>query len=74
MVLVATLPAIIAVNWDPKAGKNQLEASAANIMSRLKKAAVPGLKPKGAADAPRERPNSLRASSEEQVRRAIAAS
>ena len=34
--LAATLPRIIAVNWEPESGKNQLDATVTNVMARLK--------------------------------------
>ena len=33
-VLSATLPRIIAVNWEPESGKNQLDASVSNVIAR----------------------------------------
>jgi len=46
VALTATLPRIIAVNWEPEAGKNQLDATVNNVLSRMKRAAaaVPALK------------------------------
>ena len=35
--LSSTLPQIIAVNWEPEAGKNQLEAAITTLAARLKK-------------------------------------
>ena len=35
--LSSTLPQIIAVNWEPEAGKNQLEAAIVGLVARLKK-------------------------------------
>ena len=34
-VLLATLPRIIAVNWEPEGGKNQLDATVTNVLARL---------------------------------------
>ena len=34
-VLLATLPRIIAVNWEPEGGKNQLDATVTNVLTRL---------------------------------------
>ena len=34
-VLLATLPRIIAVNWEPAGGKNQLDATVTNLLARL---------------------------------------
>ena len=34
--LLATLPRIIAVNWEPESGKHQLDAAVANVLARLK--------------------------------------
>ena len=34
-VLLATLPRIIAVNWEPEGGKNQLLATVTNVLARL---------------------------------------
>ena len=34
-VLLSTLPRIIAVNWEPKGGKNQLDATVTNVLARL---------------------------------------
>ena len=41
----ATLPRIIAVNWEPEGGKNQLEATVISIIGRLKSLMAP-TKPK----------------------------
>ena len=35
-VLLATLPRIIAVNWEPESGKHQLDAAVVNVQARLK--------------------------------------
>ena len=35
--LASTLPRIIAVNWEPEAGKNQLSAAVTNIVARLER-------------------------------------
>ena len=37
-VLLATLPRIIAVNWEPEGGKNQLDATVTNVLARLAQA------------------------------------
>ena len=43
--LLATLPRIIAVNWEPEGGKHQLEATVTSVLVRLKtKAGAPALK------------------------------
>ena len=43
--LLATLPRIIAVNWEPESGKHQLDAAVANVLARLKtRAGAPALK------------------------------
>jgi len=43
--LLATLPRIIAVNWEPEGGKHQLEAAVTSVLVRLKaKAGAPALK------------------------------
>ena len=34
--LLATLPRIIAVNWEPESGRNQLDATVANVIARTK--------------------------------------
>ena len=34
-VLLATLPRIIAVNWEPEGGKHQLDATVTNVLARL---------------------------------------
>ena len=34
--VAATLPRIIAVNWEPEGGKNQLDATVTNVLARLK--------------------------------------
>jgi len=34
-VVLATLPRIIAVTWEPEGGKNQLEATVTNVLARL---------------------------------------
>ena len=34
--LAATLPRIIAVNWEPEGGQNQLDATVTNVLVRLK--------------------------------------
>ena len=34
--LLGTLPRIIAVNWEPEGGKNQLDAAVTNVLARLK--------------------------------------
>ena len=34
--LVATLPRLIAINWEPEGGKNQLDAMVTNVLARLK--------------------------------------
>ena len=34
-VLLATLPRIIAVNWEPEGDKNQLDATVTNVLTRL---------------------------------------
>ena len=36
-VVGATLPSIIAVNWEPDGGKNQLDATVLNVLTRLSK-------------------------------------
>mmetsp|Transcript_69285 Transcript_69285/g.167568 ORF Transcript_69285/g.167568 Transcript_69285/m.167568 type:complete len:210 (-) Transcript_69285:258-887(-) len=43
--LLATLPRIIAINWEPEGGKHQLEAAVTSVLMRLKtKAGAPALK------------------------------
>ena len=43
--LLATLPRIIAINWEPEGGKHQLEAAVISVLARLKtKAGAPALK------------------------------
>ena len=43
--LLATLPRIIAINWEPEGGKNQLDAAVATVLARLKtQAGAPALK------------------------------
>ena len=42
--VLATLPRIIAVNWEPEAGKNQLEATVSNVLTRLKAVSGPQVK------------------------------
>ena len=43
--LLASLPRIIAVNWEPEGGKHQLEAAVTSVLVRLKaKAGAPALK------------------------------
>ena len=37
-VLLATLPRIIAVNWEPEGGRNQLDATVTNVLARLAQA------------------------------------
>ena len=39
-VLLATLPRIIAVNWEPEGGKNQLDATVTNVLARLAQASI----------------------------------
>ena len=39
-VLLATLPRIIAVNWEPEGGKNQLNATVTNVLARLAQAST----------------------------------
>ena len=34
--LATTLPRLIAVNWEPEGGKNQLDATVTNVLARLK--------------------------------------
>ena len=36
-VVRATLPSIIAVNWEPEGGKNQLDATVLNVLTRMSK-------------------------------------
>ena len=36
-VVGATLPSIITVNWEPDGGKNQLDATVLNVLTRLSK-------------------------------------
>ena len=43
--LLATLTRIIAINWEPEGGKNQLDAAVATVLARLKtQAGTPALK------------------------------
>ncbi len=43
--LLATLPRIIAVNWEPESGKHQLDAAVVNVLARLKaQVGTPALK------------------------------
>ena len=43
--LLATLPRIIAINWEPEGGKHQLEAAVTSVLVRLKtKSGAPALK------------------------------
>jgi len=46
LAICTTLPLLIAVNWEPEAGKNQLDAAVNNVVSRIKasEAKVPALK------------------------------
>ena len=34
--LATTLPRLIAVNWEPEGGKNQLDATVTNVLARFK--------------------------------------
>ena len=43
-VLLATLPRIIAVNWEPEGGKNQLLATVTNVLARLNTQSTPQVK------------------------------
>ena len=43
-VISSTLPRIIAVNWEPEAGKNQLDASVSNVIARYHKLEALSLK------------------------------
>ena len=43
--LMATIPRIISVNWEPEGGRNQLEATVNTVMARIKQQPlVPGIK------------------------------
>ena len=43
-MLLATLPRIIAVNWEPEDGKNQLDATVTNVLARLTQASTSTIK------------------------------
>ncbi|MFL2885600.1 MAG: hypothetical protein ACJZ48_01490 [Candidatus Pelagibacterales bacterium] len=49
--LAATLPRIIAVNWEPEGGKHQLDAAVTNVLGRLKTQSGPSLKRTASAKA-----------------------
>lgn len=64
--IAGTLPRIIAVNWEPEAGKNQLDATVNNVVSRVKTVElkpVPALKLGGILSATRKLSSARKGSS-----------